>query len=198
NIMEGPKLVGTSPSNIRWLPDSSKVYFRWKKPEEEEEGIYYISKKGGKPVRVKDELKGEAILRGEFSPNGKKIVFSKNGDIYIYDLKKDEIYCIIQTPAPSYESFPHFTRDSKKIYFKKDNNLFLLNLATGMLKQLTNFVPERERKKLTPSQRWLIKQQKELFEVFKQREKRKPKIREKLMKTIKPYYLNKNESITYF
>ena len=61
NIMEGPKLVGTSPSNIRWLPDSSRVYFRWKKPDEEEEGIYYISKKGGKSIRVKDELKGEAI-----------------------------------------------------------------------------------------------------------------------------------------
>ncbi len=198
NIMEGPKLVGTSPSNIRWLPDSSRVYFRWKEPDKEEEGIYYISKKGGEPVRVKDELKGEAILRGEFSPDGKKIVFSKNGDIYIYDLERDKIYCIIQTPAPSYESFPHFTRDSKKIYFKKDNNLFLLNLETGTLKQLTNFLPEKESKKLTPSQRWLIKQQRELFEVFKRRKKGKPKTGEKLRRSVKPYYLKKNESVTYF
>jgi len=198
NIMEGPKLVGTSPSNIRWLPDSSRVYFRWKEPGKEEEGIYYISKKGGEPVRVKDELKGEAILRGEFSPDGKKIVFSKNGDIYIYDLERDKIYCIIQTPAPSYESFPHFTRDSKKIYFKKDNNLFLLNLETGTLKQLTNFLPEKESKKLTPSQRWLIKQQRELFEVFKRRKKGKPKTGEKFRRSVKPYYLKKNESVTYF
>jgi dipeptidyl aminopeptidase/acylaminoacyl peptidase len=198
NIMEGPKLVGISPSNIIWLPDSSRVYFRWKKPDEEKVGIYYILKKGEKPIKVKDELKGEAILRGEFSSDGNKVVFSRNGDIYIYDLKKDKIYCIVQTPFPNYETFPHFTQDSRKIYFKKDNNLFLLSLETGMLKQLTNFLPRKEKKKLTPSQEWLTKQQRELFEVFKHREKEALTLEKRTKQAIKPYYLNPNESITYF
>jgi dipeptidyl aminopeptidase/acylaminoacyl peptidase len=198
NIMEGPKLVGTSPSNIRWLPDSSRIYFRWKRPDEEEAGIYYVSKKGGKPVKVEDELKGEAILRGEFSPDGKKVVFSKNGDIYLYDLKKEKISCIVQTPAPSYESFPYFTRDSEKIYFKRENNLFLLNLRTGSLKQLTNFLPEKEKKELTSSQKWLFKQQKELFKVFKHEKKIERKEKRKISISRQPYYLKENESILYF
>ena len=31
NIMRGPNLVGTAPSQVRWSGDGSRIYFEWKK-----------------------------------------------------------------------------------------------------------------------------------------------------------------------
>ena len=31
NIMRGPDLVGYEPTGVRWSPDSSKIYFSWKR-----------------------------------------------------------------------------------------------------------------------------------------------------------------------
>jgi hypothetical protein len=33
SIMRGEQLVGRSPNQVRWSPDSRFVYFRWRDPE---------------------------------------------------------------------------------------------------------------------------------------------------------------------
>jgi len=43
SIMKGPDLVGTSPSDVMWSTDSKNLYFRWKKPDEEQTEFYFIS-----------------------------------------------------------------------------------------------------------------------------------------------------------
>ncbi len=34
NIMRGPALVGYEPSNVRWSPDGTKIFFSWKRADE--------------------------------------------------------------------------------------------------------------------------------------------------------------------
>ena len=55
NIMKGPSLVGTAPSRLRWAPDGRSLYFVWKKPGEESEGLYRVGRRGGEPVRLADD-----------------------------------------------------------------------------------------------------------------------------------------------
>ena len=58
SIMRGPDLVGYPPTGLRWSGDSSKLYFEWRKPGEEESSTYVVDKDGGEPRKLsKDEAK---------------------------------------------------------------------------------------------------------------------------------------------
>src|ERR1700753_3273792 len=49
NIMRGPNLVGTEPTQVRWSGDSSTIYFQWKKasdPASAPNDTYAVSREG--------------------------------------------------------------------------------------------------------------------------------------------------------
>src|SRR5690349_13012424 len=54
-IMAGPKLVGYPPSGLRWSGDSQRLYFEWRKPEDDETSTWVVSRNGGEPRRLSDE-----------------------------------------------------------------------------------------------------------------------------------------------
>src|SRR5688572_29250405 len=41
-IMLGTDFAGTAPSEVSWAGDSSKLWFRWKRPGEKESGIFEV------------------------------------------------------------------------------------------------------------------------------------------------------------
>src|SRR6188508_825750 len=55
SIMRGPDLVGYPPTELRWSGDSSKLYFEWRKPGEEEASTYVVDKDGGEPKKLSAE-----------------------------------------------------------------------------------------------------------------------------------------------
>jgi len=193
NIMRGPELVGTSPSAIRWSYNGDKLYFKWKKPGEKEEALYFVPREGGKPRKVTPkELKLVPPVNAVWDKKRNRALFSENGDIYLIDFTKGKRYQLTKTPER--EENPGFTCFGKKVFFTSKENLFLLSLKGGELVQLTNFRRGAPPKKpiLSPGQRFLIKQQKELFEEFKvKKEKRK----EKKEKVPPPVILKKGQSV---
>ena len=54
SIMRGPDLVGYPPDSLRWSADSSKLYFDWRRPGDEEASTYVVSRDGGAPSRLDD------------------------------------------------------------------------------------------------------------------------------------------------
>src|ERR1044072_5894150 len=47
SIMRGPKLVGYPPTGLRWSGDSSRLYFEWRRPGEEEASTWFVGRGGG-------------------------------------------------------------------------------------------------------------------------------------------------------
>ena len=54
SIMRGPKLVGYPPSGLRWSGDSSRLYFEWRHPGEDEAATWVVDREGGTPRRLTD------------------------------------------------------------------------------------------------------------------------------------------------
>src|SRR5439155_1689257 len=46
SIMRGPKLVGYPQTGLRWSGDSSRLYFEWRRPGDDEPATYVVSKDG--------------------------------------------------------------------------------------------------------------------------------------------------------
>jgi dipeptidyl aminopeptidase/acylaminoacyl peptidase len=140
SIMRGPRLVGYPPANVYWSQDSQRVYFRWKQADEprlKEMSLYVVNRDGTGLRRLSEE---EARLappaNGELSRDKSLTVYTDEGNIFIYDHLKGERRQVIRTVDA--ETNPHFTFDQKRIYFTRQNNLYVMALDGGSLEQITD------------------------------------------------------------
>ncbi len=183
-IMRDPKWMGVSPSNIRWSDDSRKVYFNWNPKNEDRDGMYYVTTANLKPQDL--NLADRKVLvpeNGKLNKKGTLKVYEKNGDIFLLDIKPGKVVQLTNTTAR--ESNPTFSGDETSIIFTNENDLFAIKLAKGELIQLTSFVKAAA---ATPAaagrrgaagntqggneqERWLKKQQMELFDIIKVNDK---------------------------
>lgn len=140
SIMRGPRLVGYPPTGVYWSQDSQRVYFRWKQADEprlKEPSLYVVNRDGTGLRRLsEDEARQAPPAGGELSKDKTLTVFAEDGDIFVYDHRKNERRQITRTTDA--ESNAHFTADQKQIYFTRQNNLYLIALAGGSLSQLTD------------------------------------------------------------
>ncbi|QTE35497.1 prolyl oligopeptidase family serine peptidase [Mucilaginibacter gossypii] len=173
-IMRAPKWIGVSPSNINWANDSKKIYFKWDDDASGDTRLYSVSPGDNKVQKVSiAEQRDLAAGYGEWNKKHSQKVFSKNGDLFLYDVKANKTTRLTNTVAQ--EDSPVFSGDETKIIYKEDNNLFALNLNGGTLVQLTNFVrtasDKKSKDKPGEQEQWLKKQQLELFEIIKKEAK---------------------------
>jgi dipeptidyl aminopeptidase/acylaminoacyl peptidase len=193
SIMRGPRLVGYPPTGVYWSQDSQHVYFRWKRADEpriKEMSLYVVNRDGTGLRRLSDEEAKQAPpTNGELSKDKTMTVFSDEGDIFIYDNLKNARRQITKTVDA--ETNPHFTFDQKRIYFTRQNNLYVIALEDGSLEQLTDIrsgATPSATPKGTDSQEFLKKEERALIDAVreraeqreeqekknKEREKRKP------------------------
>lgn len=142
NIMRGPDLVGHSPTSVVWSQDSQRIFFRWKRAGEPrlKEMDWYVVNRDGTELRKLSEDEARRIgpppPSGELSKDKTLTVFSEEGDVFLYDHAKGERRRITRTVDA--ETNPHFTYDQKRIYFTRQNNLYVMSLDDGLLEQLTD------------------------------------------------------------
>ena len=140
NIMRGPELVGYAPMDVRWSPDSQRVYFRWKQANEPrlKEFDWYVVGRDGSGLKKlsEDEAKLAVPPLGELSKDKKWTLFAEEGDIVLFDNAKNERRQLTKTTEG--ENTPRFTHDQKRIYFTRQNNLYVLPLEGGTLTQVTD------------------------------------------------------------
>lgn len=140
SIMRGPDLVGYEPARVYWSPDGQRVYFRWKRagePRLKEPDLYVVNRDGsGLRKLSEEEAKLAPPANGEDSKDKKLTVFTEDGDLWLYDNTKNERRRLTETQEG--ESNAHFTGDQRSVYFTRNNNLYVLALDGGSLKQLTD------------------------------------------------------------
>lgn len=140
SIMRGPALVGYEPTNVRWSQDSGRVYFRWKaagEPRLKDMDTYVVNRDGTNLRKLsEEEARNAPPTSGELSKDKRWTVFAEEGDIYLYDHTRGARRQVTRTSET--ETNPRFTRDQTRIYFTRQNNLYLLSLEGGLLEQLTD------------------------------------------------------------
>jgi len=174
-IMQDPaKWIGTSPEDITWSDDGTKIYFDWNPNQDTLSSLYSYSLKTKNIEKV--ELNEKLKLPGRYasySADKTKKVYTRNGNIYMLDLKTGNEKQL--TNWFERVSSPVFVLNDTEIAFEKDNNLFTIHPKTGLIRQLTNFVSgsEPKKEKSSAQAKWLEEQQKELFVVLNEREAKK-------------------------
>ena len=143
NIMRGPELYGREPANVRWTPDGQWIYFQWLPAGSdwrETLNPYRVrAVANAKPERLTDaQLDSVAplIADGALSPDRTRRAVSVRGDLYIIDLKRSSARRLTETIA--IESNPRFSSDGQRVLFLRDGNAWSFDVATGLVRQLTD------------------------------------------------------------
>lgn len=186
-IMRDPKWMGTSPSNYRWSADSKFLYFNWNPKNLEKSEVYRWDVN-----KQKYELSTDSIAQLDqvpnylYNDNRSFALYERDGDLFLVDVKKKGTKRLTQTVER--ENVIGFL-NTQQIAYVRNENIYSLDLKSLETKQLSNFVRGNAPSKgptLSPQDEWLKKDQEQLFDVFK--EKDKPE-RNRASKALKPIYI---------
>jgi dipeptidyl aminopeptidase/acylaminoacyl peptidase len=140
NIMRGPQLYGYEPADVRWSGDSKRIYFQWKQSSDPTLATpdTYVVERDGSGLRKLSEAEARLAppANGDISKDRKRMVYTRGGDLFLYDRAQDKVRQITKTGDA--EVNPRFTRDGQRIAFTRANNLYVLTLDGGMVEQLTD------------------------------------------------------------
>lgn len=180
-IMRDPQWMGTSPSGIFWDLSSTHVYFNWNQELEENSSLFKITPKSLDPEKVATAERQDILRQGTYDRTKKRLLYAKEGDIYIEDVKSGKATRLTQTVAA--ETNIRFGPDEKSIIYQQGDNFYALSLEKQELIQLTNFQrsgsntrPPSRGQNLSAQDQWLQNDQLELFDVLKE-SKRQDSIR---------------------
>jgi dipeptidyl aminopeptidase/acylaminoacyl peptidase len=175
-IMKDIKWIGSSPSNISWTWDSKAIIFSWN-PDKNISDSFYIYKLNGKQpekLNYNEALKQKAIASGKYNQSYTQIVYSYQGDIYLFNVSNGQTTPITQTEEM--ENNPNFLNNDEWVSYQKNRNLYAWQIKTGLTKQLTNFVKETSKGSKNNSNAqdaFLINQSLEQSSVLQWRKKKK-------------------------
>ncbi|MCX6169543.1 MAG: DPP IV N-terminal domain-containing protein [Ignavibacteriales bacterium] len=188
NIMRNQKWMGTSPEEIYWSDDGSKIYFTWNRSQAKEDSLFSYNTKDGKihPLSL-EEQKNLPSQYGSYNKNRSIKVYEKNGDIFLLEIKTGNQQQITNTNEREFN--PRFSSDGKKIIYTMNDNLYSWVLSSGEISQLTDFrkgvkIPE-QKEPSTDQEKYLKKEELKLFSVLRERIEDREQS-EKLSKQIMP------------
>jgi dipeptidyl aminopeptidase/acylaminoacyl peptidase len=181
SIMRGPKLVGYPPTGLRWAGDSSRLYFEWRRPQDEETATWVVARDGGEPRKLTDEERRSAPpVSGAWDKAHRRVLFADEGDIALVDSVTGTRRTITRTTGN--ESNPRWARNESAATFTRDNNLFIVPLEgsdAGVVVQLTDVGPKKREPKETDSQKFVKAEEQKLIEHTRTEAEKKKKAEEK-------------------
>ena len=179
-IMKGEDLVGTAPSDPVWATDAKTLYFRWRKAGADRSELYAVTAANPLPRPVKSEellklpplratrssrMFGFGGMGGEMALDKarKRGLVNQNGDLFLVDLATGKSRQLMATDER--EAGARFTADEKGITFSLAENLYLLSLGDGAVRQLTSFTKKTPPAEIKPDEieKWYADQQRGLF-----------------------------------
>ena len=133
-----------------WLPDDTLLVEDVRKPEAER-GIERLDPQtlerkpavdAAKALESWKSLLGEGKppkwigLPSEASADGKTVLYEREGDLFLLDLKTSSVQRVTNTEAA--ESVPRFSPDGRWLSYVRDNDLHAVEVSTGREKRLTH------------------------------------------------------------
>lgn len=201
---DAPKWGGLAPIAIRWAEDSSKLHFMWNPERADRAELYELDLRSSdaKPRKlVGEEKRWLSSTPGERNNADTMKVYSFRGDIYLNDLQTGKSRIVTRTSDA--ETNPRFSADDRSVIYQRGDNLFEWIIETGETRQFTDFRrgkdPE-EKPKLSKQDDELEKDQMEMFEIIRKRDKNEKEQKEiaKSERGLFPEatYLKENEQVS--
>src|SRR5216110_1637114 len=163
SIMRGSKLVGYPPTGLRWSGDSSKLYFEWRRPGEDEASTWVVNRDGSQLRKLSDDERRSAPpANGIWDKAHRRVLFVDQGDIVLVDSVSGARRQITRTTGS--EANPRWARHEAAVTFTRENNLFLVPLDSGAITQLTDVQPKKRDPKETESQKFVKEEEQKLIE----------------------------------
>ena len=183
-IMQDPKWIGTSPTNVFWGTDSKSIFFQWNPDKKTSDSTYRFVLNSAAPLlqSYKDAQLAVAVNNGVYNKNFSQLAYSYKGDIFLLDVKLNKTIRVTQTG--DYETSPSFVVNDEYISYQQNSDVFIWNIKTGATQQLTAFTKgnaKTSKDSLNAQQQWLKNEQLSLFDVLKER-KRKRDERDSVLK----------------
>ena len=202
-IMADPDWIGNAPENPYWSDDGRAVYY-----ERERDGVgrnprdlFRVDLATGKTTKIDAVDRGKVdALGGDWTPDRKKKVWARQGDVFFKDLTTGTVRQITRTAEA--ETDPFLLADGKRIGFYQENKVFIYDLTTGLLAQPADLKLAKDpAEEDEPS--YLEAQQTRLFDVIRQQQEQERRERAENRANQKadparpplPFYLGKNVTI---
>ncbi len=166
-VMADPDWIGNSPRNPFFSDDGQSVFYQQKingSPNQQTWEIK-LSNKSLAKVADKDTFSLDQG-RGVISPNGELKAFSSNGDIWIKYLSSGDLRQLTRTNDR--EANPQFIGNSK-VAFRLSNDIFSINLSTGLVEQLVDLKLASD-PKAKKKENYLSKQQSRYFDYIQKQQ----------------------------
>jgi dipeptidyl aminopeptidase/acylaminoacyl peptidase len=142
NIMRGPEVYGREPSNVQWSADGQWIYFQWLKPgsdwREDSKPFRVRAQPGATPEQLTQAQMDSAALSlagGVESRDGSRRLLTVDGDLYLVDANGRNRRL---TETVDREADPTFSTNGEAVFYVRDNNVYALDLASGLTRQLTD------------------------------------------------------------
>src|SRR5437867_10490813 len=178
SIMRGPKLVGYPPTGLRWSGDSSRLYFEWRRPGDEEASTWVVTRDGGEPKKLTDaERRNAPPVGGVWDNAHRRVLFVDQGDIVLLDSISGTRRNITRTTGN--ESNPRWARREGAVTFVREGNLFVVPLDSGEITQLTDVQPKKRDPRETDSQKFVKTEEQKLIDHTRVEAEKKKKTEEK-------------------
>ncbi len=183
NIMRGPELYGREPGQVRFTADGQWIYFRWLTPgakwNEDMRWYRVMARAGATPEEVTDAQRDAMmpmLTGGRRARDGRREVVSSMGDLFLRTTTPARgrtpvgvsLRRLTQTNA--LESDGKWSLDEREILFVRENNVFAFDVATGMIRQLTDIrsgAAPRDPETPAGQRAALAEQQRLLYEVVR-------------------------------
>lgn len=160
-IFAAPDLSGPQLRSPKFSPDGRRLTFLQASAEDKNRlDLWAIDTRTGRSERLVDsraltggeerlseqeearrERQRTAALRGiveyEFSADGRRLLIPLGGDLYLYDLRAGAKPVVRLTHTEAYETDARFSPEGVYVSFIRDQNLFLIDLASGEERALT-------------------------------------------------------------
>jgi dipeptidyl aminopeptidase/acylaminoacyl peptidase len=204
-----------------WSDDGTRLYYRISGEQElDPSEVWQANASDQQKRRLSEEEEFRLTPAGQtafgsgyhetrhlWSPDGKRRLVIRDGDVVLVDTTTGTSRPLTRTPAET-ESSPRFLADGRRVSFQRGANLFVLSLDDHTLEQVTDFrtgkkpqEPDEEPELKTEQEKILRKEQLELFETL-QKEAQQRKInaererrRRKLLARPEPYYIPEGKRV---
>lgn len=169
-IMRDPAWIGHQPDHIRWSLDGKHVYFDWNPNPTEGDSLYQVRISNGTIEAVSPAQRAQLPpAKVSYDADRSQVVYAKDGDLFISAVDKWEPRPLTLTRQP--ELNPRFDAEGQRIFYQADENLFALDLATGLTEQLTDFrsgsdkaAHESDASERKDQKGWLARQERHLIQ----------------------------------
>jgi len=195
--MRDPAWIGHSPDNLRWSLDGKTLYFDWNPNPTEGDSLYRLDLNRSKlhPVapETRDQLPPADV---GYNADRSMVVYAKEGDLFVSPA--DELKPQPLTLTRQRERNPRFDQSGERVFYQAGDNLFALELKTGLTEQLTDFRRGQARTQSAPDSRqdqrgWLARQERSLIQRIEEAAEEAEESEDDTPARPRPYYHGQDE-----